>query len=278
MRGLVGALLVGLLPGQGTPAAFTTYEALAATLTSAGPTAHVAPRTPVPGDGPDPCGFSTVPQVLIDEEGRLLQYWIEKDRPALFQQTLPPSPALHAFRERISLALDPDSRALLEAQLAHVEGGDLENVRAVLEGRAGAIRSMRCLEGLLFSVQAERTVRLGSSMFETPTEFLSYVLAREGDLKIYFYTVDQPGIGGLSTVHQPLQADLEAGWRVVGNIHNHNFFPASDRVLGGVVPSAADVQALRSARDSFGLPTASIVNGFHALEITGADLDAFSGG
>lgn len=278
MRGLVAALLVGLLPGQGTPAAVTTYEALAATSPSAGRTAPVEPQTPMPGAGSDSCAFSTVPQVLMDEEGRLLQYWIEKDRPALFQEMLPPSPALHAFRDRISLALDPDPHTLLEAQLAQVEGEDLENVRAVLEGRAGTIRTMKCLEGLLLSVQAERTVHLGSSMFEAPTEFLSYFLAREGDLKIYFYTVDQPGIGGLSILHEPLQADLGAGWRVVGNIHNHNFFPDSDRVLGGVVPSAADVQALRSARDVFGLPSASIVNGFHALDITRADLDVFSGG
>lgn len=238
----------------------------------------LSPAQAAPGATPESCAFSAAPHVLMDEERRFLQYWIEEDRPALSRAGLPPSPALHAFRHRISLVLDPDPRGLLEAQMTQVDGGDRENVRAVLEGRAGAIRAMSCLEGLLFSVQAERTVAQGATMFDAPTEFLSYVLAREGMLKIYFYTVDQPGIGGLSTLHEPLQADLGAGWRVVGNIHNHNFFPDSDRVLGGVVPSAADIQALRSARDAFGLPSASIVNGFHALEMTGSDLDVFSGG
>ena len=150
-------------------------------------------------------------------------------------------------------------------------------VRLALEGAAGAIREVNCLEGLLFAAQSERSLSQGRSMYTHPTEFLSWVLSRGDTLKVWYYTVDQPGVRALSNVNDPVAADVAAGWRVVANVHNHNFFPAEERVLGGVVPSAVDVQALLGARSTLGLLRATITNGFHSIDITAAELDRFRG-
>ena len=217
------------------------------------------------------------PHVLVEEESALLQYWVVADAQHLRGPTLPDSPSLLAFRDAISRAVDTDPRHLLEQQLPLVDGGDAENVRIVLSGDAGTIRPMNCLEALLLATQTERSARKGYSMYSRPTEFLSYVLVRGDSLKVWYYTVDQAGVRALGRLHDPVTADVRAGWAVRTNIHNHNFFPDSARVLGGVVPSATDVQALRNMRTSIGLTRASITNGFHTIDIEPADVDRFRG-
>lgn len=228
-------------------------------------------------EGPGPCAFAGPPRVLVDEERAFLQYWVEGDRPVLHSGALPDSPSLHAFRDRVSGIADTDPRALLATQLDQVSGGDAENVRRILEGEVGTIRPITCLEALLLSVQTDRGAARGAPMFEDPTEFLSYVLRRDDTLKVYFYTVDQPGIGGLGNIHQPVRRDVDDGWTLVTNIHNHNFFPGTDRLLGGVAPSATDVQALGNAARTFGLPVAVITNGFDSLELTADELQVLAG-
>src|SRR5688572_28333290 len=61
-------------------------------------------------------------------------------------------------------------------------------------------------------------------------------------------------------LREPLMEDVQQGWVVVTNIHNHNFFPLAERVLGGVVPSATDIQYLRNVRRSLGVTRAVIIN------------------
>lgn len=224
----------------------------------------------------DSCDFRSTPRVVVSEEGRLLQYWVEESRPVLRGFTLPESRPLIDFREQISASFDVDPRALLENQLQHTQGADTENVRRALAGDAGTIRSINCLEALLFSAQAERSVDQGTSMFSEPTEFLSYVLAKGDSLRIYFYTVDQPGIRGIGIFNELLERDRADDWSVEVSIHNHNFFPASAALLGGVVPSATDVQAFRGTGEWLDLPSATITNGFHSIEMSRADFDRFS--
>jgi hypothetical protein len=226
---------------------------------------------------PDPgCEMGVQPRVLFSDSTRLLKHWILEDRGVFESPSLPTSPALHAFRNEISSRFDVDPMALLQTQLRHVEGGDRENVQAVLEGRVGAIRPVRCLEALLLAVQAERTVSQGASMAERPTEFAAWVLEREGLLKVWYFTVDQPGLGSLGLLHGPVMADLEEGWRVRQHLHNHNFFPDQDGVLGGVVPSTSDVDAFRRVGAEFGVPLFSITNGFHTLDLGPGEVAALS--
>jgi hypothetical protein len=229
--------------------------------------------------GPGPgCDLDAAPTAIVSDSSRLLQYWIVEDRPVFGSSAVPDSPALRAFRDEISGRFDTDPRALLRAQLRHVEGGDAANVRAVLDGEAGRIRPMRCLEALLLSAQAERTRAQGTSMFERPTEFAAWILERDGALKIWYFTVDQPGIGSLAPVHGMVAADEERGWRVRQLLHNHNFFPEEEGVLGGVVPSVSDVGYYRIVMDQYGAPLASITNGFDTLDLEAEDLEALQGG
>jgi hypothetical protein len=228
-----------------------------------------------PGPG---CDLSAAPTAILSDSSRVLQYWILEDRPVFQSSALPDSPALRAFRNEVSARVDTDPRTLLRTQLSHVEGGDAANVRAVLDGEAGRIRPMRCLEALLFAVQAERTVSQGSSMFERPTEFAAWILERDGALKIWYFTVDQPGIGGLAPVHGMVAADQEQGWMVRQLLHNHNFFPEEEGVLGGVVPSVSDVGYYRIIMAQYGAPLASITNGFHTLDLGVEDLGALEEG
>lgn len=228
-------------------------------------------------EGPGPgCQLDAAPTAIVSDTSRLLQYWIVEDRPVFASTAVPDSPALRAFRSEIGGRLDTDPRALLRAQLPHVEGGDAANVRAVLDEEAGRIRPIRCLEALLLSAQAERTRAQGSSMFERPTEFAAWILERDGALKIWYFTVDQPGIGSLAPLHGMVAADMERGWRVRQLLHNHNFFPDEERVLGGVVPSVSDVGYYLMVMGQYGAPLASITNGFDTLDLGPGDLGALA--
>jgi hypothetical protein len=245
----------------------------AAIIVLAASAVSVGAQAPSPGA----CGPLPSPHVVVDEGNVLLQYWLVEDEPWFHDATVPSSIPLREFRGQISARYDTSPRALLEGQLPHVTGGDAQNVRLALSGEAGSIRTMSCLEGLLLATQAERSADQGRSMYTHPTEFLSYVLQRDGSMKVWYYTVDQPGVRGLATLHDPILEDLRAGWVVVSNIHNHNFFPDAERVLGGVVPSATDIQAARNMREALGLTRAVITNGFDSIEIAAADFDAFMG-
>lgn len=229
-------------------------------------------------DTPAPlCAFTSPPAVQVDAPASFLQVWEEPDRPELHTSALPDSPSLQAFRKEIAAVVDTAAAAFLETQLPLVTGGDADNVRLVLSGEAGTIRPMTCLEGLLMATLTDRSLARGTTLFTDPTEFVSYVLERDGMLRVWFYTVDMAGVRGLGTLHEPVTADLEDGWTMVENIHNHNVFPGAEMVLGGVAPSATDMQLFRNMRQTLGLTRASIVNGFHALEMTGDDLARFVG-
>jgi hypothetical protein len=61
-------------------------------------------------------------------------------------------------------------------------------------------------------------------------------------------------------------------------LHNHNFFPEEEGVLGGVVPSVSDVGYYRIIMAQYGAPLASITNGFHTLDLGVEDLGALEEG
>jgi hypothetical protein len=222
------------------------------------------------------CRFLSNPIGVYDEPDRLFQYWIANDRPDFYEEIYPDNPSLKEFLYDVTGLTETDPYVLLTNQRSHVNGPDSLNVELVISGSAGSVRKINCLEALLLGVQTERSAAQGHSMYSRPTEFLSYVLKKDNLLKIYYYTVDQPGIGGLGVFNQPLDDDIADGWELVKNIHNHNFFPESKAILGGVVPSAADVQYLRNMVSRFGLNNAVITNGFHSIDLSRDDFKRFS--
>lgn len=224
----------------------------------------------------EPCDFQSEPEILRHETNSLLQVWTEHARPVLTSHTLPPEPSLHDFRAAVSEPINVNAIVMLEAQLPHVSGGDATNVQMVLDKKASSIDAMNCLEALLLSVQIQRSVERGKPMYSSPTEFFSFVLSRDEQLKIYYYTTYQAGVRGLAIFNKLLDKDISDGWRVIDTIHNHSIFPESDTPYGGVVPSATDIQYFRNAAARFDIPRASITNGFNTIRIPRSDFEKFS--
>jgi hypothetical protein len=222
------------------------------------------------------CAFKSKPQVLKENPDALLQVWVEQNRPVLKSHTLPSGPFLREFRSAVRDIIDVDPVNMLQAQLPHVSGGDATNVQMVLNRKAGSIEAMNCLEALLLNMQIEQSAKQGKPLHSSPTEFFSFILARDTELKIYYYTTYQAGVRGLSIFNELLDQDISDGWLLVNNIHNHSIFPESDTRYGGVVPSATDIQYFRNVARQYALIGASITNGFNTIRISQNEFDMFS--
>jgi hypothetical protein len=116
-------------------------------------------------------------------------------------------------------------------------------------------------------LQSEQHKRLDT--FKSPTEFASFVL-RSSDgkrLRVYFYTVNQDGIGRMSPLTQPVAGDLKDGWRVLFALHNHNFHPGQPQLNGIVAPSIPDAHFAQNVRAELALPESRITNGISTVRI-----------
>jgi hypothetical protein len=207
----------------------------------------------------------------------------------------PPHPERERYREALVARLGGEQavghRALLERVHAMHEGlrgkpagREAENSSLVLEGRAGKVGPISCLEWGLFQRQARRF-----PMIERPTEFGAYVLRGHGRIRVYMSGADRVG-GRLShTVRDRVVADVAKGFAPVAHLHNHNFMfdrKPGDRmwttpetvndVGGGVAPSLTDVQAFRQMRETFGLQGAWVTNGLETGRDTAEDFGRLS--
>jgi hypothetical protein len=206
----------------------------------------------------------------------------------------PPDAERDRYRAALAARLGAQAlghRALLErvhathAALAGTPGGrEAENTAHLLEGTAGSVGPISCLEWGMFQRQARRF-----PMVERPTEFGAYVLRGQGRIRIYLSGADRIG-GRLShEVRDRVMADIAKGFTPVAHAHNHPFMfdrKPGDRmwttpetvndVGGGVAPSLTDVQAFRRMRESFGLQGAWVTNGLDTGRYTAEDFDRLS--
>lgn len=208
------------------------------------------------------CAFPSGPKVLAEEGephakgSRLLQVWEFGDAPVWWSKAEPAG--YGDFRARVRrLAGETDPVKLLDQTPS-------ANGRLVAENASAWIAPATCLEKLLFQIQDQRI-----DTFAAPTEFVSMVL-RSADgarLRVYFYTVNQDGIGRASPISEPAMADHRAGWTVLAALHNHNFHPGDVRLNSALAPSLPDAQLnLNMAREA-GLQGAWITNGLHTAHI-----------
>lgn len=189
---------------------------------------------------------------------------------------MPRSTSLTAFLKYVrSRVADVSQASLLRKSIqSFPDNADRRNASLVYQQRRKWIRPAGCLEALLFSRQTERL-----DMASQPTELTAFVLkAKRGSrVRLYYFTVNQPGIGGMGTLMTPVEADLASGnWRPWMSLHNHNFDFAGARLGGTVAPSAADAQFFQSAASDFGLETAWITNGFDTLKLRRRDFRRLS--
>ncbi len=256
----------------------------------AAPTAGTASR-----DAPA-CVLEAQPELIpVPDpiEGELNEFFVLTDAPEWWA----PAP-MDAEREQYRAALLArlggeqalQQRALLQRSLethAAMKGDrarEAENASVVLEGKAGTLGFISCLEWRLFQRQARRF-----PMLERPTEFGAYVLRGHGQLRVYLSGADRVGGKLRHEVRDRVVADVGRGFAPMAHGHNHNFMfdrKPGDRmwtteesvndVGGGVAPSLTDVQAWRSMREHFGLQGAWVTNGLDTAHYIAEDFDRLS--
>jgi len=203
--------------------------------------------------------------------GRLLQVWEIADNPALWGEGQPVSDGYRDFREKVAAkSIETDPIALLKASPS--TGSDRANNDLVISRAAGWIRPAGCFEKLLVGYQHARI-----DTFVAPTEFMTMVL-RSADgarLRIYFYTINQDGIGRVGPVSEPALADVAQGWRIVLGMHSHVFHPGQPLLDGILAPSVPDADFNANFAASGGMQAAWITNGVHTVRIPAEAFGAF---
>jgi hypothetical protein len=217
------------------------------------------------------CAFPSAPRVIAQEGeahakgARLLQVWEFADAPVWWSTAEPEGYGDFRGRAR-RLAGETDPLKLLGQTPS-------ANNQLVAANAKAWIASAGCLEKLLFQTQDRRV-----DTFAAPTEFVSLVL-RSADgarLRVYFYTVNQDGIGRASPISEPAAADRRAGWTVLAALHNHNFHPGDPRQNGALAPSLPDAQFNANMAKEAGLQSAWITNGLHTAHIPAAAFGRFA--
>jgi len=217
---------------------------------------------------PNQCQLTTSPTIIVDRPGKILQYWDEANIPELWVPLKAPSKLLSAFRKAINNSTSREIKTILKNQLPLEQSlEDRQNISLTLSGKAGTIRPINCFESLMLEQQLAR-----KPMITEPTEFLAMVLSKGSMLRIYFYSIDQPGIGNVDEIDKIVGQAVNDGFKVIFSLHNHNFFLKKANVQGGIAPSGNDVQVFRAQRESLGVEKALITNGFDTLVI---DKDEF---
>ena len=205
-------------------------------------------------------------------DGRLLQVWEIADDPALWGAGEPLSEGYRDFREKVAAkGIETDPVALLKASPA--TDGIRTNNDLVAARAAAWIRPAGCLEKYLVGLQHARI-----DTFVEPTEFMAMVL-RSADgarLRIYFYTINQDGIGRVGPVSEPALADVGRGWCVVLGLHTHVFHQGQPMLDGILAPSIADADFNANFAAEGGMQEAWITNGIHTVRIPAAAFGAFA--
>lgn len=229
----------------------------------------------------DQCAFGSEPTIIERTDAGpnpiLLQYWDFDSDQILFLKSLPDSRRLAEYREMVAKRIATDPAALLKRYMAlQPTPEDLHNIEVVLS-RPGNIKELDCLTGLLLDVEIGRDERFATD----GPEFIAYFLQRKGKLRAYFLTNDSGGIrgAGVSSLLRRIDADRDAGWKVLANLHNHSFFLNdldSKKPQGVLAPSANDIGVFISHIERFGLKGAYITNGFHTLYVSSQDIKLYA--
>lgn len=199
-------------------------------------------------------------------DGKLLQVWEVQNDPVLWSTATPRDPNYQDFLtklDRTGIGTDP---------LALLSASPTPNSDLVARNARDWIKPAGCLEKLLIGHQHGRM-----DTFAAPTEFASLVLRSpdEDRLRIYYYTINQDGIGRASPITEPAMVDLQAGWRLAVALHNHAFHPGQPKLNGITAPSEPDADFNVNLAAS-GLEQAWITNGLHTVRIPASAFSQFS--
>ncbi|MCP3145176.1 hypothetical protein [Pyxidicoccus xibeiensis] len=265
-------------------------------MTSACRTAH--PDAPTVARASAACELPATPEAVITVAknpypGELHEVFEVADGPEWWAPA-PMDEERTRYRDALAARLGEQGlghRALLErihamhaAMVGKPMQRETENVSRVLDGSAGKVGVISCLEWRLFQWQSRRY-----PMLEHPTEFGAYVLRGQGRIRIYLSGADRAGGSLRHEVRERVATDVARGFALVAHVHNHNFMfdrKVGDRMWttpetvkdigGGVAPSLTDVQAYRAMRESLKLQGAWVTNGLETGRYTSEDFDRMS--
>lgn len=223
------------------------------------------------------CALEAAPVVVHTDGTAQLVRWDVAARAVFFTEALPTDAGYRRFRDviradgaelRVPIA---DRAPPADADAAELWRREDHNAALVLEGRAGTLRPIHCLEALLFAHQHARVDELTD-----PTEFVATILRKDDRLRIYLGAGDQ--LFPPKSVYGFDQAalDLADGWQPIALLHNHTVVQRGERhALGTPTLSASDVALFRGKLADFAGAAAWVTNGVFTAEIPASDLDQF---
>lgn len=149
---------------------------------------------------------------------------------------------------------------------------DTFNNRIVRTNLSDWVRPASCLEKSLLAEQHSRM-----NLFSQPSEFASFVLLSPDRtiVRVYYYTVNQNGIGKASPLTSPVQQDLKSGWKPLFALHNHPIVPGDRKLNGAPSPSVPDADFQMGSARYLGLPEARITNGFNSVHMPATSFAEF---
>lgn len=202
------------------------------------------------------------PTIVKIEGDVLFQYWDLDENFQLYHSTdFYPDPQLSTYRSTLQNKYNVDPIALLNSALKYEAPGDKKNIKLILSNPK-KIRKMNCLESKLLTIQNGRV-----DLLDKPTEFVAFLLRKEANRKLFYFTSNIAGIRSLGYIHSQLDGLLKGGWELEYNLHNHNFFISDKKYRGTVAPSLADSWLYQMELKDYGLKKAIITNGFDSVEI-----------
>ena len=238
-------------------------------------------RSPLPDAGTRSCRWPVAPVVLRQAGDTLYQSWTFEAGQLPGRVNPANLPSLSAFLDTVRSRVGAlDARAMLRRQIAYYASrpdsdsqGEAENGRMVLGGAVGTLRPIGCIEALLVDFQAARF-----PMATHPTEFHAVVMERSDAgrrrVRVYFAGSGAPWPPKADLLWDRVAADRRDGWRAVAHLHNHPFeFSSGGDIAGANAPSLTDVQFWRHLRESLGVESARVTNGFATFEAPAAAFD-----
>lgn len=250
----------------------------------------------VPSSAPEPCTLDETVPVRIsvpDADPGEWHGWFElPDHPRLWGPR-GPDEVISAFRAALEDRLGPelDARRLMERQrdifalMPPEWEGEAAIGTLILEGRAGTLHPIGCLEAMLWKWQAARY-----PMLEHPTEFGAFILLGEGVVRVVLSSSEMVGQRLRRPVLDRVEADVRGGYRLKAHLHNHPFLfhrevgdrmwtmeGTVDDVAGALAPSMTDVQFYLSAREGLNLEEAWVTNGLETSRFPAGELDLLAG-
>merc|ERR1719336_429553 len=169
-----------------------------------------------------------------------------------------------------------DQRALLKRQrdIFAKYGYDTWTWDVILDDKVGAITASNCIESALWAKQNELHPLSGDA-----SEFGAYIMLDSANttVKVYLQTGPSASVPSMSWAHQPINEDLNNGFKMLTFLHNHPFFAhkAGLDCAGTCGPSDPDLRAfaggLMANAQSFW-----ITNGHDSFRFPSSELGLFT--